>query len=204
MTELIKGDIKIEWIDLGEGWDGEWDPNDPEDQALLRFYASRRVASADGADLWDDIPGASYCTQVPADTPEDVQMRLLEFLMEKIYEPILQGQYVKRLCRELSWIAPNWLWRTVRDVEQEKKMRVTESTASEREDLLRRLRYRRWSWPDMAHPPVEDAGEIIAELIAHGLSDKEIIRQIRGAYGFGCKAPEVLMSVIRTLMEATR
>jgi hypothetical protein len=115
MTELIKGNIKIEWIDLGEGWDGEWDPNDPEDQALLRFNASRRIASADGAELWDDIPGASYCTRVPADTPEDVQTRLLEFLMEKIYEPILQGQYIKKLCRELSWIEPNGLWRTAHD-----------------------------------------------------------------------------------------
>ena len=37
MIELIRGGRKVEWIDIGEGWSGDYDPDDPDDIALLRF-----------------------------------------------------------------------------------------------------------------------------------------------------------------------
>ena len=37
MVEVIRGDRKVEWVDLGEGLDGEYDPDNEDDVALLRF-----------------------------------------------------------------------------------------------------------------------------------------------------------------------
>lgn len=52
--------VRVDWVNLGEGYNGDYNPNDPEDQKLLRFDVYK----------WDDddwrlIEDASYCTCMP-------------------------------------------------------------------------------------------------------------------------------------------
>ena len=70
-VELIRGAVKIEWEELGEGWDGEY-AGTPDDKSLLRFY----VARLEGGQ-WVDIDDGSWCTRFPANTTDAEQSAAL-------------------------------------------------------------------------------------------------------------------------------
>ncbi len=97
---LIRGNLRIDWDELGEGWNGDWDPDDPDDVELLRFSVYR----LEGGE-WVEADDASYCTQVPVATAAGVRQRLLEGLMDEIDGA--RGS-IKKLCERLSWIDPTW------------------------------------------------------------------------------------------------
>ena len=40
---ITRGVVKIEWVNLGEGYDGDYDPENPDDVNLLRFDVSKKV-----------------------------------------------------------------------------------------------------------------------------------------------------------------
>ena len=109
--EIIKGKIKVEWSDLGEGLSGDYDPNDPNDIPLLRFDVSRMEDfPKDGRNMdWEAIDDASYCTNFPVTASDDLKMKALAYLMGEIYEPAEAGNSIKKLCERLSWISPEWL-----------------------------------------------------------------------------------------------
>jgi hypothetical protein len=99
---LIDGKYRVEWVHLGEGKDGDYDPNDPDDVELLRFDVS-----FDG----ELIPDGSYCTLMPVNTPEDILKKGLERIMDTIYDKCSTGDCWKRggkVFEELSWIEPKW------------------------------------------------------------------------------------------------
>lgn len=102
--ELIKKNIKVEWVDLGEGFSGDWDPDDPEDQALLRFDISRFENKE-----WVEIPDASYCTLFPSDSSDELKIKSLKHIMNYIYSNAASGRSIKKDCEQLSWIEPSWL-----------------------------------------------------------------------------------------------
>tara|TARA_R110002051_G_scaffold251722_1_gene311084 strand:- start:53 stop:409 length:357 start_codon:yes stop_codon:yes gene_type:complete len=110
MTEVIRGGRKVEWVDIGEGWSGDYNPDDPEDVALLRFDVLELTKVdglfSDSPELeWEVLDDASYCTQMPADTSEADLRRAAEIIMDATY-----GQTnIKKICEELSWISPGWL-----------------------------------------------------------------------------------------------
>jgi hypothetical protein len=54
---------------------------------------------------WVEVDDASYCTQVPVDTPDDIRHRLLEVLMDECHDPVVGGHSVKKLGERLSWIS---------------------------------------------------------------------------------------------------
>ena len=64
-VELIRDSIKVELEWIGEGWDGDYQEDDPEDDPLLRFTFYRKDAMAIAG--WDQIDDTSYCTQLIAD-----------------------------------------------------------------------------------------------------------------------------------------
>lgn len=107
---IIKGNRKVQWVDLGEGFYGDYDPSDPDDQALLRFDVLQLVdvfdnPNADPVDeMWEPIDDASYCTQMPADSSEDVLRRGAEIIMAATYGK----SNIKKICEELSWMSLSW------------------------------------------------------------------------------------------------
>lgn len=120
---LTRGHVRIEWDALGEGWHGDYNPEDPDDTELLRFTVYRfdgddvllasATADPDLADLlaheglgWVEVEDASYCTQVPVDTDPAERQRLLEVLMGEFHDLVSHRTSVKKLGERLSWVAP--------------------------------------------------------------------------------------------------
>lgn len=91
--------VLVEWTDLGEGWDGDYNPNDPDDVALLRFDIS--VIEKGEVIPIDD---ASYCTQVPVNTKKKILKAGLEMIMDEIFDAVIEGNSIKKACERMSWI----------------------------------------------------------------------------------------------------
>lgn len=94
--------LRVDWCNIGEGYNGDFDPDDPEDANLLRFDVS--VKCVDG---WEPVVDGSACTCVPADTPEDVLKRLLQHIFNSYREVIHGCEYpsVSRITDKLSYLA---------------------------------------------------------------------------------------------------
>lgn len=116
MIELIKDRVKVKWVDLGEGWCGEYSPDDPDDEELLRFDVFFWEPSEDGWDEyngktgnWGDPGDASYCTRFPYNSTLEEQQKGLQIIMANVYDPLMSGYSIKKMCEELSWIGLDWL-----------------------------------------------------------------------------------------------
>jgi hypothetical protein len=99
---LIDGKYKVEWVNLGEGKDGDYNPGDPDDVELLRFDVSFNG---------ELIPDGSYCTLMPVNTQERILKKGLERIMDIINDKCGTGDYCensKKILEELSWIEPKW------------------------------------------------------------------------------------------------
>lgn len=86
--------VEVSWI--GEGQDGDYNPEDPDDVPLLRFDADRLV---DG--IWEEVPDGSYCTQVPAWCSSEQAMALARMIAHRL--DVEGGAHPKRLLEQLSW-----------------------------------------------------------------------------------------------------
>jgi hypothetical protein len=98
--KIVDRYVRVEWTDLGEGVDGDYDPTNPEDVALLRFDISRW----NGFD-WEPVDDASYCTNVPASTDTDTLMTLLQEIMNEVGDDVRGGISIKKKCEGLSWLS---------------------------------------------------------------------------------------------------
>jgi len=98
LPSIIRNNVRIDWVNLGEGYDGDYDPENPDDKNLLRFDVYRN----NGID-WVEVDDGSYCTQVPANTDHAVLRRILTSFMDHIYDDIVSVGKAKRLCEQLSW-----------------------------------------------------------------------------------------------------
>jgi hypothetical protein len=120
MSNVIKHNRKVDWVDLGEGLSGDYDPNDPNDVAMLRFdvLELQQVHEHEHTDdgvidhnfgrttyhEWVAMDDASYCTQMPADTSDDILRRGATMIMNATYGK----DNIKKICEGLSWIEPGW------------------------------------------------------------------------------------------------
>lgn len=100
--ELIKDNVKVVWENIGEGYCGDYDEDNPEDENLLRFTV---FVKDDGE--WREVDDSSYCTMVTADTDNDKLMELLNVLMDEFYEVLHYDIYgfVKKIGERMSWIS---------------------------------------------------------------------------------------------------
>jgi hypothetical protein len=96
---LIRGDIKVEWCDIGEGLDGDYNPTNPKDVLLLRFYVSQR--DIDG--VWADVQDGSYCTLMPVGTDSAYLAWGLQAIMAAAEQPS-----PKHELEAMSWMTPAW------------------------------------------------------------------------------------------------
>lgn len=109
-----RGDIRVEWEDLGESIEGgEWMDDEPIENSVLRFYVRRRDTSPDAesyGDGWEDIEDASYCTSFPAETTTmEERDQALRLILDRVYDQAAAGESIKKICELLSWIDPSWL-----------------------------------------------------------------------------------------------
>lgn len=101
-VDYIKNSVKVSLFNAGEGKFGDYDANDPDDVNLLRF--SVFVRDEDGLDLWTEVDGASYCTNIPASILKHEREQAVSYIMDTVYDRLTTNPYgsIKRTCEKLS------------------------------------------------------------------------------------------------------
>jgi len=94
--------LRVDWYNADEGLCGDYDPDDPDDINLLRFdvYVMREPEAWDDSDDgWRAVEDSSYCTNMPANAPEEVLERALRVLFREYRDAIGDYPYcsVKKL-----------------------------------------------------------------------------------------------------------
>lgn len=84
---------KVELEHIGEGYNGDYDPTDPEDAPLIRFT----VYDGD-----EPVDRGSYCTNVTACASQNALWKFAED-MARVLQPIIDSEgSVKTLCENFS------------------------------------------------------------------------------------------------------
>ena len=121
-NEIIVSDelLKVELVDIGEGIQGDYNENDPEDKPLLRFDVYIRDPKTYEENLacerplddscvgWEAVEDASYCTNLCAWSPVSVLGRAAEAIFDKYRNEIDSFPLefsVKKLGEYLSHIS---------------------------------------------------------------------------------------------------
>lgn len=101
--------VSIEWDgivvaleNIGEGYSGEYDSRDPEDEQLMRIYVSVRC----GEELVDYDDG-SACTRIPASRSAEKLTEMCILIMRRVFEPVSSSLSIKKIIEELSWLTGN-------------------------------------------------------------------------------------------------
>jgi hypothetical protein len=102
--------VRVDWINIGEGHCEDYDPDDPEDENLLRFdvYIRAKDATQDPDSWWEAVDDASYCTNMPFDAPDWMLERGLDAIMrqfEDAYQFSTDSGH-KKTMEWMSWIGP--------------------------------------------------------------------------------------------------
>lgn len=103
VMQLIKSGVRAEWLNIGEGLTGDYNPEDQDDIQLLRFDISVRNHGK-----WAEVEDASYCTQMPADTLAPVLEPGLRYILDEYVQTLRAHPFssVKKLGERLSWLSP--------------------------------------------------------------------------------------------------
>ena len=97
---LVDNGVKVTLHDeTGEGWNGDYDPSDPNDSLLLRFDVDHLV---DGE--WEPVDNGSMCTGLSADISPEKANVALQIIMKEVGDPVRAGNSIKKTCERLSWI----------------------------------------------------------------------------------------------------
>lgn len=101
---VIKNGVRVtlEWI--GEGWFGDYNPNDKDDEPLMRFCVDRKVGRN-----WVPVDDASFCTRILASTPRARKIVLAKIILEAMCDAVQSpGMHSpKKIGESLSWIDSN-------------------------------------------------------------------------------------------------
>lgn len=91
--------VSLSW-DCAEGNEGDFDPEDPEDEPRLRFDVSQRDASGN----LEAVDDASCCTQLKAYANRSLLTDAAEAIWQAVSDRVNDGYSIKRLCEQISWI----------------------------------------------------------------------------------------------------
>lgn len=106
-VEKVDGDVKVTLTWIGEGYSGDYDPDDPKDEKLLRFDVYRRVYPwNDDTPVWEAVDCGSYCTMLPADTSEAKLENAVHILMRHFKPLVERDVSVKRIAEQMSYLNP--------------------------------------------------------------------------------------------------
>lgn len=102
--ELVRerGSVRVAWICLGEGYNGDYDPKNPEDELLLRFD----VAVKDDC-IGDFVTTESRCTCFAARASAKDKEAALEILLNHFYHTHTNEPHscMETLANKLSFIS---------------------------------------------------------------------------------------------------
>lgn len=103
--------VRVSFWDCGEGWQGDFNPDDPEDSHLLRLDVL--VAADSGYEgeetddpLWLSPPGGSICTAVQIETDRDTLFAILHKAADLLADEVQGGRSIKSTMDDISrWTA---------------------------------------------------------------------------------------------------
>ena len=97
-----RGPVRVAWVCLGEGYNGEYDPKDPEDELLLRFD----VAVKD-EDIGSFVTIESRCTCFAANAPIKDKEAALDVLLDHFHHAYTSEprHCMSSLADKLSYIS---------------------------------------------------------------------------------------------------
>jgi len=109
---LSNGKVTVEFVDLGEGWNGDYNPDDPNDREFLRLdvLISSQFAEQINHDETDDPrwiypQDGSICTGVSKDTTVEQAKAHLQTALDEITDLIDSGHpTIRRVMARLSWL----------------------------------------------------------------------------------------------------
>lgn len=100
LPTYTKGSVRVEWENLDEGWNGEYDPDDPDDQNLLRFAIYKK--DKDGK--WEALDNGTWCTFFYEGVEEGKLKAALKHIMSHVYDSVVE--YGECSCASLSHVNP--------------------------------------------------------------------------------------------------
>jgi hypothetical protein len=106
--ELAYG-VKVALAELGEGKSGDYDEEDPNDEEYLRFDVSFIYFEDDGTETEYQPQDHSFCTELPVTLSGHDRVKAMQFIMDKVFSDMSEGNEVSNLLERLSWINPTWL-----------------------------------------------------------------------------------------------
>lgn len=98
---LIRGEVCVQWVQLGEGLCGEYDPEDDDDVELLRIDVYKRDPNTKE---WELYPDGTFCTLMPVTATTEELRKALSYVMDQVYDLVVTGESIKREAESLSWI----------------------------------------------------------------------------------------------------
>ena len=110
-----RGPVRVAWVCLGEGYNGDYDPQNPEDELLMRFD----IAVKD-EDIGDFVTTESRCTCFAANAPAKDKEAALDVLLDHFhYAYTSQSRHcMSSLADRLSYISAGTYQELVLDARQ--------------------------------------------------------------------------------------
>ena len=111
-----RGPVRVAWVCLGEGYNGEYDPKNPEDELLLRFDVA---VKNDDTGTFTTVE--SRCTCFAAKASEKDKEAALDVLLDRFYHAYTADprQCMGTLADELSYISAGTYRSLVLDTSQQ-------------------------------------------------------------------------------------
>lgn len=94
-SSKIKGLSLILHWSCREGWNGEYNPKDPNDAPLLRFDVIKNKTCLDNG---------SYCTELKATDPRNKLIKAAKTILATAEESISNGNFKNRMAL-ISWLS---------------------------------------------------------------------------------------------------
>lgn len=97
-----RGPVRVTWVCLGEGYNGDYDPRNPEDEMLLRFDVAVK-----NEDIGSFVTVESRCTCFAAKATDKDKEAALEILLDRFYHAYTTDprRCMGILADELSYIS---------------------------------------------------------------------------------------------------
>lgn len=95
VCSVSRGRVTVVFENLNEGYNGDYNPLDPNDEILLRFTVYKDD---------EEVPDASYCTTIPYTEKLTTIYSSAKKILDTVYEPVMNDISVKKICEYLSWV----------------------------------------------------------------------------------------------------
>lgn len=109
------GLVKVVLEYIGEGYQGDYDPEDSEDEPLLRYTLYRKNdgnddlgnVAEDGGNEWCTVHDGSYCTMLSVNDDRDKLVQAAKSMLLQVEDGLTSCNRQKRLYEWLSHFSIN-------------------------------------------------------------------------------------------------